>query len=152
MSSVAAGFYFSLTAAAAPTTRLASTTYTYDKLHRLTGAIGPSSLTTYSSDPTGNRLSKVLGGSTSSYKADRILTAGSTSYTVNNTGNLTARGSDSFSYDQANRLRNATVGGVAGSYAYDGRRSSKTVASTTTNYASDIASGLPVVLDDGVRK
>ncbi len=156
---VGAGLYDSL-AAAAPAgggTRQASTTYTYDNLYRLTGAVGPTGTTSYSYDPTGNRLSKVLGGTTttSTYdKADRILSAGTTSYTVNAAGNETARGSDTFAYDQANRLISATVGGGTSTYTYDGdgKRTSKTVGGVTTSYVYDVAGGLPVLLDDGARK
>jgi len=57
----------------------ATTTYSYDKLYRLTGVTAPTGTSSYTYDPTGNRLSKVLGGQTtnSTYdKADRILTAG----------------------------------------------------------------------------
>ncbi|MBV9322914.1 MAG: hypothetical protein JO352_03880 [Chloroflexi bacterium] len=137
--------------------RLATTTYAYDKLYRLTGAAGPSGTTTYSYDPTGNRLSKVLGGNSTSYtydKADRILTAGSTSYTVNAAGNVTARGSDAFGFDQANRLTSATTSTGSGTYAYDGdgKRVSKTVAGATTSYVYDVGGGLPVLLDDGTQK
>jgi RHS repeat-associated protein len=51
---------------------------------------------------------------------------------VNANGNLTARGSDSFAYDQANRLTSATVSGTTSSYLYDGdgKRTSKTVGRT----------------------
>jgi RHS repeat-associated protein len=156
MNLVAAGFYFSLTAATS-TTRTATTTYSYDHLYRLTGAAGPSGTTIYGYDPNGNRLSKVLSGQTTNYsydKADRILTAGTTSYTVNTAGNLTNRGSDSFSYDQPNRLTSATTSTGSGTYVYDGdgKRISKTVGSTTTSYVYDVGGGLPIVLDDGSRK
>jgi RHS repeat-associated protein len=134
-----------------------SISYGYDKLYRLTSASGPVGNNTYTYDPVGNRLSKVLGGQTTSStydKADRILTAGSTSYTVNNAGNLVAGGTDTFSYDQVNRLTSASVAGATGTYRYDGdgKRISKTVGATTTNYVYDIGSGLPVLLDDGSRK
>jgi len=137
--------------------RLATTTYAYDKLYRLTGAAGPSGTTTYSYDPNGNRLSKVLGGNSTSYsydKADRILTAGSTSYTVNAAGNVTARGSDAFGFDQANRLTSATTSAGSGTYTYDGegKRVSKTIAGVTTSYVYDVGGGLPVLLDDGTQK
>jgi RHS repeat-associated protein len=130
-----------------------TTNYTNDKLYRLTGA-GTNS---YSYDPVGNRPSLTRAGTATQYsydKADRILSAGSTSYTVNAGGNETARGSDSFGYDQANRLTSASVGGVTSSYHYDGdgKRTSKTVGTTTTNYVYDVGDGLPVVLDDGARK
>lgn len=158
MTIVGAGFYFSVTAATATQTRQASTTYSYDKLYRLTGAgpTGSPATTTYSYDPTGNRLSKVMGGNSTSYtydRSDRILTAGRTSYTLNNAGNLTARGSDGFSYDQANRLTGATTSTGSGTYVYDGdgKRVSKTVGGITTNYVYDVG-GLPVLLDDGTQK
>ncbi|MBV9322284.1 MAG: hypothetical protein JO352_00695 [Chloroflexi bacterium] len=151
---IAAGREHSMSATAS---RLATTTYAYDKLYRLTGAAGPSGSTVYSYDPNGNRLSKVLGGNSTSYsydKADRILTAGSTSYTVNAAGNVTARGSDAFGYDQANRLTSATTSTGSSSYAYDGdgKRVSKVVAGVTTNYVYDVGGGLPVLLDDGTQK
>jgi YD repeat-containing protein len=89
----------------------------------LTGVAGPLGTTTYSYDPTGNRLSKALNGSATNYsydRADRILTAGRTNYTVNAAGNETARGSDAFGYDQANRLTSVSVGGTTSTDTYDG--------------------------------
>jgi RHS repeat-associated protein len=89
--------------------------------------------------------------------ADRIKTAvqgATTTYTVNANGNTTARGSDTFAYDQANRLTGATVGGVASSYTFDGdgKRASQTVAGATTRSVYDAVGGLPTLLDDGARK
>jgi hypothetical protein len=43
---------------------------------------------------------------------DRIMAAGSTSITVNANGNTTAKGSDTFTYDQSNRLKTANVSGT----------------------------------------
>jgi RHS repeat-associated protein len=110
----------------------------------------------YTLDAVGNRLSMVRGSSTSyTYdRADRILTAGATTYTVNANGNTTARGSDSFGYDQANRLVSATISGATSTYVYDGdsKRASKTVAMVTTSYVYDVNRALPVLLDDGSRK
>ncbi|MEK7214193.1 MAG: RHS repeat-associated core domain-containing protein, partial [Chloroflexota bacterium] len=87
-------------------------------------------------------------------RADRITAAGAVSYTVNANGNLVAKGTDSFAYDQANRMKSATVGGATSTYAYngDGVRHSKTVAAVTTTLVNDVNRGLPVVLDDGTRK
>src|SRR5215207_3342603 len=67
---------------------------------------------------------------------------------------LTVRGSDTFAYDQVNRLKTATVGGTATTYAYDGdgKRASSTVGGTTTTYAYDANRSLPVVLKDATRK
>jgi RHS repeat-associated protein len=103
----------------------------------------------------GERGSRNAVTATYSYdRADRISSAGATSYTVNANGNLTARGSDSFSYDQANRLTGTTVGSVTASYAYDGagKRATKTVGSTATNYVYDVNRGLPVLLEDGTQR
>jgi RHS repeat-associated protein len=133
-------------------------TYGYDHLSRLTSASGgPSGSTTYSYDPTGNRLTRVRNSTSISYaydRADRISSAGAASYTVNANGNLTARGSDSFSYDQANRLTSTTVGSTTASYVYDGagKRASKTVSSTTASYVYDVNRGLPVLLEDDTRR
>jgi YD repeat-containing protein len=151
---LAAGADHSLAGTRAPA---ATTNYTYDHLYRLTGVTTTSGATSYTYDPTGNRLSKALGGSTTSDtydRADRILTAGNTNYTVNNAGNETARGFDSFTYDQANRLTSATISSATSSYVYDGdgKRVSKTVSGTTTSYVYDVGNGLPVLLDDGSRK
>ncbi len=75
-------------------------------------------------------------------------------YSVNANGNLTARGADTFGYDQANRLKTASVSGVSSSYSYDGdgRRASKTVGGAGTSYTYDVNASLPVLLDDGTRK
>jgi RHS repeat-associated protein len=70
---------------------------------------------------------------------------------------MTARGSDCFSYDQANRLKaldRACNSTTDASYTYDGdgKRASKTVSSTTTAYVYDVNRGLPVLLEDGTRR
>src|SRR5581483_6882434 len=128
--------------------------YGYDKLYRLTsdGTTGA----TFGYDPVGNRAS-MTQGTTTSYtydRADRLSAAGSTSYTVNADGNTTARGADSFAYDQANRLKSATLSGATSTYAYegDGERASKTVGGATTSYVYDAAGGLPMLLDDGTTR
>ncbi len=68
-----------------------------------------------------------------------------------NNGNLTARGSDSFSWDYEDRMTSATVGGTTTTFAYrgDGLRHSRTTGGNTTTFTWDINGGLPVVLDDG---
>jgi RHS repeat-associated protein len=75
--------------------------------------------------------------------------------TVNVVGATTARGADTFTYDQANRLTSATVAGVTETYTYDGdgvRFARQVGAGSVTRYVSDINTGLPVTIDDGVRK
>jgi RHS repeat-associated protein len=135
----------------------ATITYAYDKLSRLTDVSAPSGTTTYGYDPVGNRQSMTRGGSTTNYtydRADRISAAGSVSYTVNANGNLINRGSDTFGYDQANRLKSVAIGASTATYAWDGdgKRASATVGGNTTPYIYDVNRGLPVVLDDGSRK
>jgi YD repeat-containing protein len=59
-------------------------------------------VTTYTCDPLGNRVTKTLNGTLTSYgydHADRITAAGSTTYSVNANGNETARGTDTFGCD-----------------------------------------------------
>jgi len=73
------------------------------------------------------------------------------SYTWDNNGDLTARGSDSFAWDYEDRQTSATVGGTTTTFAYrgDGLRNSRTTGGSTTTFTWDVNAGLPVVLDDG---
>jgi RHS repeat-associated protein len=141
---------------ATATARIGAINYSYDRLYRLTGVSGAAPATTYSYDPVGNRLSMVRGTTTSyTYdRADRISSAGGIAYTFDAKGNVTGRGSDTFVYDQPNRLTNVTIGGVASSYTYDGdgKRATRTTGGATTTYTYDVNRSLPVVLDDGSRK
>ncbi len=126
--------------------------YGYDRVYRLTAENADS----YAYDPAGNRSSATVRGVSTAYsydRADRITAAGAIPYTVNAAGNLTARGADSFTYDQANRLTGATVSGTTTTYAYDGDgiRIARTQG-TTTSYVHDRAAGLPTVIDDGSRR
>jgi hypothetical protein len=84
---IAAGSGHSL--ATTPALAVQTTTHSYDKLYRLTAVDAPGIAlhTPYTYGPAGNRA------------------AGGVSYTMNANSNLTARGSDSFAYDQANRRR-----------------------------------------------
>ncbi|MCC6179564.1 MAG: RHS repeat protein [Chloroflexi bacterium] len=139
-----------------PTTQ--TLTYAYDRLYRLTSASGgPLGATSYSYDPVGNRLTRVRGSTITNYsydRADRITSAGGVSYAVDANGNLTARGADSFVYDQANRLTRVTTGSSTATYAYDGDGAwtSTTVGGTTTTSLYDVNRGLPIVLEDGARR
>ncbi|MFQ6019243.1 MAG: RHS repeat protein, partial [Dehalococcoidia bacterium] len=85
--------------------------------------------------------------------ADQMLTAGGVTYGYDASGNQTSRGTDSFSYDHENRLTQAVIAGATSSSIYngDGLRMSHTVGATTTSYNWDVASGLPVVLQDGTN-
>ena len=153
------------------TLQSSGTDFTYDsyapvsELKHVAANQAPNSTSDYTFDNVRNRTQRVQGptGSqvTTNYtydRADRILTAGAVTYTVDANGNLKARTggtiNDSFSYDQANRLTSATTGSGSGTYTYDGdgKRTSKTVSGVTTSYVWDVAGGLPRVLSDGTRK
>ena len=136
-------------------------TYAYDDLYRLTSVTYPGpSTTSYAFDAFGNRTSMTVAGNTTTYAYDdndRITSvtppspASVINYTWDDNGDLTARGSDSFSWDYEDRMVSATVNSVTTSFAYrgDGLRDSRTVGGNTTSFTWDIARGLPVVLDDG---
>jgi RHS repeat-associated protein len=138
-------------------------TYAYDNLYRLTSVTYPGpSTTTYAFDAFGNRTSKTEPGSqttTYAYNDGERLTSvtppgqSAVSYTWDNNGDLTARGSDSFAWDYEDRMTSATVGGTTTTFAYrgDALRDSRTTGGSTTTFTWDIASGLPVVLDDGAQ-
>jgi RHS repeat-associated protein len=135
--------------------------YDYDDLYRLTSVTYPGPTTTsYAFDAFGNRTSMTVGAATTSYSyddADRITAvtppspASAINYTWDDDGDLTARGSDSFSWDYEDRMVSATVSSVTTTFAYrgDGLRNSKTTGGNTTTFTWDVAAGLPVVLDDG---
>ncbi len=79
--------------------------------------------------------------------------SGATTYSYDNRGNrtgITPSGSSAtnYGYDQANRLTSA---GTTATYAYDGNglRAAKTVSSTTTQFAWNLAAALPAMLSDG---
>jgi len=112
-------------------------------------------------DAKGNRLTRTQNSFTATYANDRtdrissVTTPTSgTSFTVNAVGNMTARGSDVFTYDQVDRLTGTTVGATTASYVYDGdgKRATKIVGSTTTPYSYDVGGGLPVLLEAGTRR
>jgi RHS repeat-associated protein len=100
----------------------------------------------------------VTGAGTTTFTydaADRLTLvdppgAGSTSYTFDDNGNLTDRGSDDFVWDAEDRLTSATVSSVTTTFAYngDGLRDSLTVNSNTTMFTWDVNRSIPQVLDD----
>jgi RHS repeat-associated protein len=128
--------------------------YGYDRLYRLTDVDDVSGAASYTYDPVGNRLTASATAFTYD-RADRITAAGAASVNVDANGNLTANGADTFAFDEANRLTGATVDGVTEAYEYDGdgTRVSRQVGSDPAiGYTSDIAGGLPRIIDDGSRK
>jgi YD repeat-containing protein len=94
-------------------------------------------------DAFGNRTSMTDSSGTATYSyddADRLTSVTPpspdpvVSYTWDDNGNLTNRGSDSFTWDYEDRMTTATVGGINSSYTYrgDGLRDSRTVGMGTT--------------------
>ncbi|MEU4427180.1 RHS repeat-associated core domain-containing protein [Actinoplanes sp. NPDC024001] len=70
-----------------------TTSYTYDKLNRLTAASGPGLSRSYAYDANYNRTSKTEGGTTTSYSyndAHQLTGSGSTTYSFDANGNLTS--------------------------------------------------------------
>jgi RHS repeat-associated protein len=134
-----------------------TSTYTYDRLSRLTGSVEPIvGATTYAYDPVGNRSSRTRGTTvTSTYDgADRLTAIEATPVTTDAAGQVVARGSDAFGYDGYGRLVSAHVGSVTETYTYDGdgNRVSRTSGAATIPYVIDTARELPVILADGTRK
>jgi len=143
------------------------TAYGYDVLNRLHTVTYPAGTTvTYTYDPMGNRLNMATtAGNASStiaytYDAgDQLLSAGSTTYSYDNDGNLvekdTSSGISLYGYDAANKLASVSVvGGPLLEFAYDGdgNRLSKSVTSGNTTglirYVWDVNGGLHQVLTE----
>ena len=125
-------------------TDLAGTqSYAYDNAYRLTSVTYPGpSTTAYAYDAFGNRTSMTgsAGTTTTAYNDASEITsvtppspAPAVSYTYDANGNVTNRGSDSFSWDYENRMAAATVGGTNYTYTYrgDGLRNSATTGGAT---------------------
>ncbi|HLB47456.1 MAG TPA: RHS repeat-associated core domain-containing protein, partial [Anaerolineales bacterium] len=133
---------------------IGTSTYGYDNLYRLTSVTYWDSVSqSYTYSPTGNRLTKVQGGTTNyTYdEADQLLSDGQFSnYEWDNNGNMDSRGTQSYGYDPANQLNDAEIGGQTTSYIYngDGVRTARETSSTYTEYVIDHNRSLPVVLYD----
>jgi RHS repeat-associated protein len=142
---------------------LGTHTYEYDQLYRITSADYPGAdETDYTYDALSNRVTMVTGAGTTDYAYDasgRLTSedppgAGSTAYSWDNNGNLTARGSDSFSWSPEDLLVSSTVGGATTTFTYNGEglRASLTANSTTTTFTWDINASSPQLVDDGTLK
>jgi RHS repeat-associated protein len=136
-----------------------ATSYTYDPLYELHSANRDGKVTNYGYDAVGNRLNLTAPGTTINYSYDaddRLLFAGTASFTYDANGNQlsktqTATGQPIvYAYDAANRLSSATFGAVTSTFAYDGdgNRISQSVGTGTYNYLNDVATALPVVLQE----
>jgi RHS repeat-associated protein len=127
--------------------------YAYDDDSRLTGLtyrLGMSTLgtLTYGYDVNGQRTT--VGGTyartglpaalaSATYDdANQVATFGGTSFTYDANGNLTSDGVRSYTWNARDQLASLT-GSVNGAFAYDGvgRRRSKTIGGTTTQFLYD---------------
>ncbi|HZU35900.1 MAG TPA: RHS repeat-associated core domain-containing protein [Gemmataceae bacterium] len=116
----------------------------------------------YSYDRVGNRTAMTNAAGTTTYSydgADRLLSvtppgSGATSYSYDGNGAVTARGSDSFTWNSAQQLTSASIAGSdpqSFTYNGDGLRQTRidTATNVTTSFVWDVASKVPVVIDDG---
>jgi RHS repeat-associated protein len=135
------------------------TNFSYDALNELLSAqLGPLK-STWTYDAVGNRLKQIspLGTIAYTYDAgDRLLAAGTATFTYDANGNQTSVAQTfssqplSYQYDSANRLVAVTGGRPTSSFAYDGdgNRISQSVGTGIYNYLNDVATALPVVLQE----
>lgn len=129
-----------------------TTSYEYDKLYRLTAVTYPDAKSAaYQYDPMGNRkvMTTTLGVTNYTYDAaDRLQNAGATTFTWDADGNMLSKSGMAFTYNGINRLTQVVSGTLTVGFAYDGdgRRASKTVNGTATNYTYDTIAGLAYVL------
>jgi RHS repeat-associated protein len=131
----------------------AVTTYAYDNANELTGLTYTSGSTTlgtvsYSYDADGRRTSRISGldqagaspsvGTTAFDAANELSTWGAQSLTYDLNGNLVSDGVNTYTWNARNQLVGIS-GGVSAAFTYDalGRRLSRQVGSTTTNFIYD---------------
>ena len=132
----------------------------YDVLDRMLSSSGWYGVYSYEYDATGNRTAITRSGTKDTYTVSTSnnwltktgLTA--TTYSVDGTGNLIKRGTDTFSYDSQNRLTSAMVNGTTALYQYNvaGQRVAKTVAGQTTYYLYGQDGQLLAEADAGTQK
>jgi RHS repeat-associated protein len=138
-----------------------STFYGYDLLYQLDSVrVGSgANVTRFTYDAVGNRLSLNAPNTFINYTydaADRLLAAGTASFTYDANGNQTSKTQTAtgqpivYSYDAANRLVQARGGAVNSTFAYDGdgNRITQSVGTGTYSYLNDVATALPVVLQE----
>ena len=118
-----------------------SSSFTYDALDRLDTGSNPSFLN-YDYDANGNRTLFQQGWAITSYgyspNTNRLTQAGSSAVTLDASGNLTAQGARTYTYNALDRLMRAYEGGSQiGGYTYNGlgQRISKQAGGATTSFA-----------------
>jgi YD repeat-containing protein len=145
-------------------------TYTHDHLYRLTDAdYSTGESFAYGYDALGNRTvhtrtitstivttytypSTALRAGDDANRLDYFYEDGAqTDLTWDNNGNLLTQGTSVYTWDAANRLVSADMGGVVSNYEYDGlgQRTSQTVGGVTTEYVLDTSAGLSASVAGG---
>ncbi len=120
--------------------------YAYNPIYELTTVTGAQSFN-YAYDGVGNRT-----GAYTANNVNQYATVAGIAYSYDNNGNLTNDGTNTYTYDEDNRLKTLTNAGNNASYAYDAfnRRVSKTVNGVKTNFIYDndeiIADYVPNIL------
>ncbi len=122
-----------------------SRSFTFDALHRLTGANGPWGTGSYTYDTAGNRLTKVEGATavTYAYSVGTNRIASSTgseiaAFSYDSNGNILGDGAHTYQFSQRDRLASVDSGSAyTNSYDGDGKRVRKTVGAGTTLYFYD---------------
>ena len=97
-------------------------TFNYDNLSRLRVFNGPWGNGRFDYYPNGNRVRKIKGGTiTYGYNANRVSSAGATSYSYNSDGDMTRSGSLYFDYTPFHRMwRVRKSGQTLATLGYDG--------------------------------
>lgn len=126
--------------------------FDYDALGRMVARMdsADATLESYEYDATGNRLSTVIGGTSTTYTYPetnhRLTQIGAVSRGYDNAGNLTSVGGTTkeYSYNNANRMSAAKAGGVVqGTYVYNGfGEQVQRETSVTTRFVYDEAGQL----------
>jgi RHS repeat-associated protein len=127
------------------------TAFTYDAAGRLLTATQSGGTTnhtyTYTYDADGNRLTAVVTGSTSSSltltynSGNQISTTG---YSYDGAGNLTAAPGATYTYNGAEQMTTAVVGGVTSTYTYAGASQSQVLSENkggSSSVTTDIVYG-----------
>ncbi|MBI4311288.1 MAG: hypothetical protein HY681_05835 [Chloroflexi bacterium] len=111
-------------------------TFAYDFLDRLTGVSGAYA-ESYAYNPIGNITSTIKSGAPYTYtygaKPHAVTAVGATAYTYDTNGNMTARGTQTLTWNMENRLSGVS-GGASFVYDGDGVRVKKTEGGQTTVY------------------
>lgn len=140
----------------------ASQFFNYDAVDYLKYASGAYGVLTYDYDEVGNRISKIANGTTDSYLyqpgtqlLDEIIAEQNIDIGVDSVGNIISKNSDSYAYNQQNRMISATVNGSTTNYGYNplGQRVFKKNANTTLYFVYDLAGNLLLEadIDGGVK-